>query len=124
MKRAILGVVVLFLVAGCGPMVCKDRSGTYTMSTTRRTGDCGNLGETVVQVGGGGSGSCSGGSTASEDNCEITVNTTCKDAEGSLTSRGKVTWNADGTEGSGVLELVFTGADACQGTYDVRYRKL
>jgi hypothetical protein len=114
-------LIAAVLLVGCGgPVVCKDRSGSYTLTHSRRSGDCGEIPELVIAPGGEAS-DCTGEPVFSEDNCEVTMNTIC----GPTKATGKVTWNADGTEGSGVMQYTYKeGADYCIGTYDVRYRQL
>lgn len=113
MRLILIGVALA--LAGCGG-VCKERSGTYTVRYTARTGNCGSIGEVVITLPSTGGG-CTGPVTISEDRCEVTSDIVCS----GISQRGKLTWNADSSRGDGVFEL---SDGSCQGTYDVRYTKL
>jgi hypothetical protein len=118
--------------APSGP--CAPRSGTYSITFTRRDGDCGEIAENI-QVFEQGTPTtnptlppnCSGALQNSTDNCATRFDVTCVLSNGArLTERGSGTWATDGSSGDSVEQVIVRAPDgsACSGTYDVRYRRI
>lgn len=124
-------LLVLLVCSGCGP-VCAQRKGSYLIQSTQRTGDCGPMGEAVVEVGANGPPPPSGCELSwreSEDGCGVTVSQTCRPSSppgAVVTSTGAVSWDAEGAKGSGVFEMVATSTSSggCRSTYGVTYTRV
>ncbi|MEZ4376225.1 MAG: hypothetical protein R3B07_35805 [Polyangiaceae bacterium] len=114
---------------------CAQRSGTYRIVYTERSGNCGALTETIGTIDAQPTAPpapCTGEIRYSEDNCEVTnVNITCPEPAVSTGAysiqNGKYSWSTDGSSGSGSLNLkVYDGNDAllCQSTYSASAQRL
>lgn len=134
--RAFVGVGALLLgfVActeepelGSGNGQCVERKGTYLVRYTARTGDCGDVAETLLHLDKQPTAPeppCSGSIAYSSDNCEVTYEQTCPNEATGDTAKitGKSKWSTDGATGA-ALES-WTAVDAsgrvrCAGTYEV-----
>ena len=116
---------------------CADRSGSYVVRITQRSGTCGNDGEStegIVNIDATTQQAledkCTGESTPSEDNCSIQFTATCaRDDLGhgwKTHETGKSTWNQDGSEGSGTAQLtVFRGdgIQECRSTLNITWMR-
>lgn len=126
MKALLVLSMSLAACATSGP--CVDRVGSYIVDFDERDGTCGQINETVVNIGSGGAPtSCTGNNVASTDNCSIDANIQCPTSDGdTLIEVGQITWNGDGSSGSGTIaiSLLDPGGNAlCEGTYDVHYNR-
>lgn len=132
MARLLAAGVLTVVLAGCGGGgPCKDRSGMYRLNLKARSGNCGDVAETLVSLTGKPTTApapCTGSYTYSADNCEVTQDVRCPTPSGgSARVAGSVDWSVDGRSASGVGELstlTSSGSAACQGTYDVTYTKI
>jgi hypothetical protein len=118
-----LAVLVAF-VFGCGGGPCKPRTGQYVFKMVQRSGNCGAMPETIVDLTPGASSpdsSCTYKTTESDDKCEVQINNTCG-AAGS-TFVGTVHWDEDGNGGSGTMAINYKDAPACMGSYDLAYSR-
>ena len=139
--RVLMALVMMTVVAcsssddeapavGTGHGPCAQRSGSFLMQYTRRTGSCGDIAETISNVPQQPTGPvapCTGSISYSADNCEVTYDNTCptdaivKGGSGSVTGHSK--WSVDGAYGEATESLAFFNADKaaiCAGTYDVK----
>lgn len=109
---------------------CAQRSGTYRLNFTERTGTCGAIPEQITTIDSeptAPDAPCTGEIRYSMDNCEVTlVNIVCPQntiaAGDTSTENGKVTWSQDGASGNGQEQLVVktsTGQIQCQSSYDL-----
>ena len=119
--------LVLFLAACSSGGPCANRQGSYIVDFSERSGNCGPINESIVNIQPGGSqSSCTGPVNVSTDNCTVDLDIRCPLANGeTLAETGQVAWNADGSSGSGVISasLLSGGATVCQSTYDVHYQR-
>jgi hypothetical protein len=133
-------IVAYVVLVGCGAVLgacsssgssgpCVDRSGTYAITFTPISGNCGAVG-TVVDVitpGQGTSNSCTGSDTAPADNCTVTLSQwACPtSAGGTLVETGDAHWSEDGSTATGILEITVTLSDGltCSGSYNVKYQR-
>lgn len=132
MARVLLAFAVCIASIGCGgPADCKPRSGSYRVEYTAQGGNCGAQADQITavddttppaQVG------CGGTRTKSADNCEVTANQLACPATGARAQiTGTLHWNSDSSQGTGALGLIVfdaSGAQVCQGTYEVVYTRL
>jgi predicted ThiF/HesA family dinucleotide-utilizing enzyme len=112
---------------------CKARSGTYAITFTQQSGNCGAIAESVATLPLPASSSataCTGTVTASSDECTTMTNgLTCPTNDAAMTSvreNGTVHWSTDGASGSGTLEvevLDSSGQIQCAGAYGVNYSR-
>lgn len=130
MKQRAAFIGLGLAVVGCGASgPCQARNGSYVITFSEQSGTCGPQSDGVVNVDGSGSPptGCTGGSTASVDNCKVDVNETCPfNGTDSVTEVGQVTWSSDGSNGSGVIQLTETdgsGTILCSGTYEAHYQR-
>lgn len=114
---------------------CADRSGSYVVRITQRSGTCGDDGDSsegIVNIDATTQqaleSSCTGESTPSDDNCSIQFNITCarEDLGRGWTTRetGKSTWNQGGSEGSGTAQVTIyrgDGIQECRSTVNITY---
>jgi hypothetical protein len=127
----------VMVVAGCGPGAsgpCAQRSGTYRLDFSERTGDCGPQSESIVTIAGepvAPDSPCMGQILYSTDNCNVTeVNVACPDsavAGSTLVTNGKTSWSTDGASGGGqtVITLIdASGVYLCSSSYDVTATRL
>jgi hypothetical protein len=131
-----LTTLAALALTACTNGPCAKRSGTYLWAMTTRSGDCGDMPETVFTVTDEPPGPtlpCTGTITYSPDNCEVTRDELCPvdgdggTADGTFTVRGVIDWNAAATAATGVLDYALDAPDpeqSCHGTYDATYRKL
>jgi hypothetical protein len=108
---------------------CAQRSGSYLMKYTERSGTCGKGVENVVNITSQPTTvdpPCSGSISYSADNCEVSYSTTCPNdgavKGGELTITGKSKWNKDATSGTATETWTLRNPDKttlCLGTYDV-----
>jgi hypothetical protein len=127
----VFAVLALF-VAACGDQAaCEFPSGTYSEKLTLRDG-CGPPSNQLTKTFDGNelkvAPNCSGTAVASGDHCTSTVDVTCPGTPGShTTTKGTITWNADGTSGQGVWNVAqvddSSNAVTCNGNYDVTFSK-
>lgn len=128
MRLKSLGVLLaaLFEIASCGSSAssgpCAQRSGTYQTSYARASGNCGTgpVGDvSTVDA----QPPATESLRYSADNCEVTiVDEISSDGTITITYNGKITWNQDGSHGSGPITVVVqdtTGVDTCHGTYNL-----
>lgn len=95
------------------------------MTLETRSGDCGELGESIVNMSDGVGDDCVNRGTASEDQCEVQANVVCISSGERSAMTGRVSWNEDGTHATGEVDISATmGYASCHGTYDVEYKKL
>ncbi len=116
------------------PPLCTERSGTFTQTLVERSGTCGQIPDQIFSTTSQEAASmlqsgCTGSSSTSADNCDVTLDVTCPGAAGyHVTQRGKVTWSNSGASATGVIQLVITTDDAgaafCSSIYDVIVRRL
>jgi len=128
MKR-IAAALVVVLFAACGgdnDGPCASRDGLYRVTLVAQSGNCGTISDIVLNANMAPSNmSCTGGSTPSADMCSATVDTTCAVEGGSVTMRGRVTWNRTGSLGTGTVYFdVVDRAGGCHGVYSATYRKI
>lgn len=116
---------------------CVERSGSYIVRFTQRSGTCGTDGEvaeSVVNVDDttkqAVADNCTGDIINAEDNCSVQVTITCKrDDLGrgwTALERGKVTWSRDGSSASGTEQLsIFRGdgIQECTSVMDVTWTR-
>jgi hypothetical protein len=133
MKMHVALLMGALVIAGCsaedpsGP--CSNRVGSYVISYTAKSGDCGDLGEGIVQISNNTPSTapnCTGGAwAATEENCKTTGSTTCTTADGvRITQKGACHWVEDASSGSCEVQVIFVGGGLdCSGLYDVRYRR-
>lgn len=130
-------LIALLFVSSCGssgsddPGVCSQRSGTYRIAYTERSGNCGAIPEQMgtfdAQPTTPPPPCTSGEIRYSADNCEVTnINIVCPEdavAPGATsTTNGKYTWNADGSRGVGEMTIMLkesSGLGICQSSYNV-----
>lgn len=144
MRRMMGAAVALVLLVGCsssdddpaigsGNGTCALRSGSYVTTFVTRSGNCGEIPETIgnvtTQPTDGGPG-CTGGITYSTDNCEVRVDTKCpgtgSNSEGKVSVTGLAKWSTDGALGHATETLTITDAKGdivCLGTYDLTQRR-
>ena len=93
---------------------------------TKTSGTCADLPERIYNADTPDDPACTGPVTVSPDMCEETGDRTCVDADKTtVITRGKVTWNADGTVGKGTLYLEVNGpAGICTGIYNMNLTRL
>lgn len=114
---------------------CDQRSGTYRVVYTERSGNCGALTEQIVTIDAqptAPDAPCTGEIRYSADNCEVTnVNVICPEpgiATGAYSvQNGKYTWSTSGSSGGGSVTFrVYDGDDAllCQSTYSVSAQRI
>ena len=127
-----LGAGLLF---GCGEMECEPFDGTYLAATSERSGTCGPVGETLVQMRdgeqvGGDAGCVVDYDRVTENNCKTERSVTCTSQADGLVITGVGVFEADdesGSSASGVLTMTVkslsTGATQCSSTYDVTYTR-
>jgi hypothetical protein len=137
-------VLALAFNAGCTSTVapassgpCVDRSGSYILRVTQRSGTCGNDGdvaESVVNIDATAqqafSANCTDDSTVTADNCSIQFTTTCKREDlgrgWTTQERGKSTWTPDGAHGSATAQLTVLRGDGileCTSTVDITWER-
>lgn len=102
---------------------CAARQGSYNVTYTAQTAGCPALtsqttvsgsplalGEQGTTVTG-----CSNAGSASPDDCIVTFDTTCPAATAgpATESRGSVTWDTAGTNGTGTTEITPAGSPPC-----------
>lgn len=144
LKAAVVAVVAL---VGCGGGTegatnttggglggvggCVQRSGTYRINMTARSGNCGTSAEYVESLSSQPTdvaAPCSGTIQYSNDNCAVTTDVTCPaENDTILRTTGKVTWSQNAGQGSGIVSLLLknsSGTTVCQGTYDAVYTRL
>ncbi len=114
---------------------CADRSGSYVVRITQRSGTCANDGDTTEAIVNFDAttqqaleSSCTGESTPSEDNCSIQFTIKCaRDDLGpgwTTHETGKSTWNEDGSEGAGTAQLTLfrgNGIQECRSTVNITW---
>jgi hypothetical protein len=106
---------------------CATRVGTYVTQFTARTGDCGEMAETIDTVNGEPSmpqKPCTGMLHYTADLCAVTGDVTCPlpGITGSTEVKTSSTWSPDASKASGIAEVTVYNADGtvmCHGTYDV-----
>lgn len=132
MRRVFLAAMLFCGACGGNPDdgPCVPRSGLYKVTFVPRSGDCGAINESIINVDTPDDGSCMG-TVVPKDVCgESTVDVTCKLAGASMQSmvlRGKVTWRNDATSGraEAYIELrASTGLPLCNGIYSITYTKV
>lgn len=130
LERMRLILLLVAMTMGCATQTgpCADRSGSYVVDFSTRSGNCGPQNEGVVNLGATGAPStCMDNSQASTDNCAVDFNVTCPfNAGQTVEETGQVTWNTDGSSGSGTIQLTLRdslGDILCEGTYDVNYKR-
>lgn len=132
MRGLVIGSTLLLI--GCSASAedddapCTNRIGSYVVTYRAKSGDCGDLGDGVVQISNHTptAPGCTGGAwTASEQNCKTTGSTTCATSEGvRITHRGACRWAENGASGSCEVQVLFAGGGLdCSGLYDVAYRR-
>lgn len=125
-----LAVFSLAAACACGGGVdcdTNDRSGTYLVTYTYRTGDCGELGSAIVTAGqshGPGVGCALLSSELSDDKCTVDSSVECDDHntnQKTIMSMSTEQMDDDGEllEGSIVITVrsLGTGQMVCNGTY-------
>lgn len=136
MKKLFISFCVLY---GCGGLsadeVCDQRAGTYRAEFSESSGNCGYLPdqiftvtkqpETVNDV----SPLCTGSIDYSDNNCRVTVDTTCPGATGyNIVQRGKADWSQDGSNGVATLQFMvldaYTDFALCSSVYEVVYNRI
>ena len=129
-------LVVAVLAVGCGggdeegdgSGQCMERGGSYRMTYSYRTGDCGELGEFIVSPSDASDPSCSSDATTSADGCKVSAVNSCTNPDGTVfQGRLVVTWSEDASSGSGTADIRLSdqsGAYLCQGTYGVYATRL
>jgi hypothetical protein len=121
--RLVLVLLPALVFLGCnGP--CEKRSGQYRLTAERRTGTCGSGYETIVTAGQATNPDCDIDTNTAADNCRVTVTGSCPTSTGAVWTTGVTDWSADGTTGTGFIEMEASGSAPCQGTFDVTYKKL
>ena len=127
----VLGIAGCAVVMGCGSGDCAQRSGTYSVKYSTRSGNCGAISESVFSRSTQPTSPeppCTGTIEYSTNNCEVTVNQTCPGTGTStITMTGVAKWNALGTSATGVFEFSVASSvpsEVCRGTYDAVYTKL
>jgi hypothetical protein len=128
-NRAALLFVCLASCGG-GPECDKDdRHGTYLLTYTELSGNCGPVGPVVVQMGGaGGSGCVSFHAEYSDDQCTLDSDTQCSLNGQSVRVIGTTTQEDDeadlitGTASFNITEQG-SGDPICYSTYDLRYER-
>ncbi len=120
-------VAVLVLISGCAsaaaspsePVACKrsDRHGTYLVSFSIVSGNCGAIPATLVNSDDAGNACAATSVSWSEGDCKLesAVNCNGSHAVGVVTQR-----SADGSYLDGTFSMQTT---TCIGTYDVRYTR-
>lgn len=109
--------------SSCDP---NRRAGTYLMTATTRSGDCGKLESSLVVLDPAETGAADGCTVRSErfseGACALERTVTCVSGKLKTEAVGisrQVT--ADGSRLEGILTVVLTGESYCRGTYDVVY---
>lgn len=109
---------------------CQPRSGEFRLRWVERGGNCGVIGDQLLDESSqAGAALCEGQQVVSDDLCQITTDATCPAAAPGFFTRivGEVFWNTEGTEGVGrdmkVYVLNKAGQKECEGVYDVFYSK-
>ena len=132
-------VLLCCTVVGCasadrevasGP--CAQRSGAYSAKWKVRDGNCGDIPEqidTLDKQPTEPAPPCTGTISYSNENCTVTVSSTCPGAAGySFKISGIARWSEDANSGTAVLGMnIFenaSGRGVCSGSYDVTYTKL
>jgi len=128
----------LLLLAACSgtgaakPTHCVDRSGSYRVTWTERSGDCGPISEQVIvldpmtvnQV----TTACKGTITTTGDNCSVTSDLVCTLPSGTVSeNRATIHWSEDSSIGGGIVQLVLradSNGPGCNSTYDESYTRL
>jgi hypothetical protein len=117
--------------AGAPAKSCAARSGTIVAKYTERVGTCGPLKNvagsdqttsTYASLPMAPAAPCAGTIRYSTDNCEDTYDTSCPsvDPKATYTTRGTITWNAEGTVATGDLEVA---TPTCKSTYSVEAKR-
>lgn len=131
--RKALACAVVFL-CGCGSSSsdpqCALRQGTYTIDWIPRSGSCGPIAEQIEMFDQTSTKAvaptspCGGNEQISGDNCKVTLDVTCPNADGTelVEEKGTETFSVDGASGSGIVEYVLNNANGivCTETYDVQ----
>ena len=129
-------MVVMLVLCGCGRGPCAERRGTYQWDLTARTGDCGDMRESIITISSeptAVSAPCTGTIMYAQNNCQVIHDEQCPVAadggsdEGTFSVHAVIDWSADGTAASGLFEYELDTPDtsnSCQGTYDATYKKL
>lgn len=113
-----------------GEAACGPRTGVYRVSSVTRSGNCGELGEDVVNFDGAElDPTCSSRYPLDLTSCKVTSEISCSvigKAGWQTHSAGVTNWRPGGASGSELLSFSITenGELLCQGTYDVTYTKL
>lgn len=152
MKHAVICLLTSVVLVGCSsgssssglppPSACKqtDRTGTYLLTWTEQSGDCGKIDPGLVslnqQSGNGGSGACQIHSDVwSENDCKNERTATCitrvndpsqYGGYGSITNDAVAVTRqetADGSRLDGTISMSLSASDGttCRGTYAVVY---
>jgi len=126
------GYIAIAVLAGCTHTVvdlsnCANRVGTYRLTFTARSGDCGAISEQiaslndtkpimVVPM-------CAAQESISNDHCAVTAEIMCATMSGGMEHDvGVVRWSHDASSATGTVQITVTdkaGAQVCDGTYDL-----
>lgn len=127
-QTAISIVVFVSVLGACGSSggPCTNHTGTYSVTFSRRDGNCGDIPEQVIVISGPSAvpQGCTGSVRTSADGCDVTYDVTCPVKGGTLTERGSGSWSNDGSSGHATEQVILNASVSCSGTYDVTYRKL
>jgi hypothetical protein len=118
---------------GSGHGQCAQRAGTYRASYATRSGNCGDIPESIDSIAtqptteSQKATGCTGpGISSSADNCEVTFDQTCPndglEKGGRERVSGNAKWNTSATYGTSTVQITLTNAGGqvrCTGTYDV-----
>ncbi len=127
---------VSLMDVGCGadePKSCEPAKGTYHVTLTERSGDCGGDFELVVEVGGDQAGEgCTGTQSVTDNGCSVESNLSCIAEDGAgrpfgiveITSVVSQVNNGNTLEGTASFRITGDAGILCTGTYDLTYEKL
>jgi hypothetical protein len=124
--------LLAILAAGCTHTVvdisnCANRVGTYRLTYTYRTGDCGAIPEQIGPLNDALPATvdpnCAALQTISNDHCAVNVDLTCLEMSGGKShSVAIIRWSHDAASGTGSAQITATdknGAFLCSGSYDL-----
>jgi len=138
-KFRILATLVLTM-AGCGGSdegssgPCEPLNGSFRVTFTTRSGNCGQIPEMIVQSNGGAGDSVPSGCrqdvwTRSADSCRLDYDQTCSipSTGGTIREVGVSHGSVDGASMTATEQMTVTnsaGAIQCLGTYELSYTRL
>lgn len=125
---AVAGLLLGCLACGKGDPPCVGEiNGTYLVTITARSGNCGDS-QAIVRAGDTDGGRCVDRSIRSRDGCSVELNETCTTADGMMSSRivGTLSQVDGANRIEGVVDITLRDDDtgqSCHSVSDITYER-